>query len=262
MKKLMPIYVFLVLLIVSPVSVFADLKVQVSKESELPFSLSPQNPVNSPDDSSNSVKNSSYSATNPNNTSSNSENSPSKTENSMTGNRRMLFEKDGTYYFIGYFVLGENKLINFFSPYGKRMFYTPPGSSALFGSEDGVFCGALSTANNKTVLMLTEKGQATLTKEGVPPFRPTDTNIRKTISGVYNDDGKEHYVDGNYNGGGTLVLDNGSMWEIDPVDKLVTALWKNEAVITISTSNGGKYDYLLSNSEDGKEVHANFLGVK
>ena len=262
MKKLITVYAFFALLIAAPGLVFADLKVQVAKESELPFSLSPQNPINSPGNSDNSINNSGNSASNPDNSSSNPENSPSKTENGMTGNRRLLFEKDGIYYFIGYFVLSENRLINFFSPYGKRMFYAPSGSDALFGSENGEFCGALSTVNNKTVLMLTENGQLALKKTGIPPFSPSDTNIRKSISGVYSDGGIEHHIEANYNSGSTIVLDDGSMWDIDQADNIIAALWKFSAIITVSSNNAGQYDYVLSNSEDGKEVRANFIGKK
>lgn len=262
MKKLIAFYVFLVFLIAAPGAVFADLKVQVAKESDLPAALSPQNPPNSPDNSNNSINNSINSAANPDNSSSNPENSPSKTENGMSGNRRLLFEKDGQYYFIGFFVLGESRLINFFSPYGKRMFYAPSGSNALFGSENGEFCGALSTANNKTVLMLTEKGQSAFKKAGIPPFSPSDTNVQKSITGVYSDGGAEHRIEGNYNSGSRIVLDDGSMWDIDPADKIIAALWKFSASITVSSSNVGQYDYVMSDSESGKKVRANFLGKK
>jgi hypothetical protein len=262
MKKLIAILVFLVFLIAAPEAVFADLKVQIAKESELPFLLSPQNPVNSPGNTNNSINNSINSAANPNNSSSNPENSPSKAENSMTGNRRLLFEKDGTYYFIGYLVVSKDRLINFFSPYGKRMFYALSGSIAMFGSENGEFCGALATANNKTVLMLTEKGQSAFKKEGIPPFIPTDTNVRKSITGVYSDGGAEHHIEGNHVSGSTIVLDNGSIWDIDPAEQMIAALWDFSAIITVSSTNGGKYDYVLSNSDDGKKVHANFVGQR
>jgi len=262
MKKLITVYAFFALLIAAPGPVFADLKVQVAKESELLLSLSPQNPVNSPSNSNNSINNSGNSASNPNNSSSNPENNPSKTENGTTGNRRLLFEKDGSYYFIGYFVLGENRLINFFSPYGKRMFYTPSGSAALFGSENGEFCGALATANNKTVLMLTEKGITALKEEGVPPFRPSDTDIQKSITGIYSGEDRDHYMEGSYSRGSLIVLEDGSMWDIDPVDTMIAALWAYNSVITVSSPGGGKYDYLLSNSDDGKKVRAKFIGKK
>lgn len=260
MKMFITTFLILALLIAAPGLVFGDLKVQVAKESELPFSISPQNPVNSPSNSNNSVNNSSNSASNPINSSSNPENSPSKTENGMTGNRRLLFEKDGIHYFIGYFVLRENGLLNIFSPYGKRMFFMPSGSAAFFGSENGEFCGALATVNGKTVMILTEKGQTAFQKEGVPPFSPSDTNVRRSITGVYSDEDSEHRIEANYNDGSMIVLEDGSMWEIDPVDQMISTSWNFSAIITVSASYGGRYDYVLSNSEDGKEVRANFIG--
>jgi hypothetical protein len=261
MKKLITIYAFLALLIVSPGTVFADLKVHLSKESALPFSLSPQNPVNSPGNANNSIDNPGNSVTNRDNSSSNPENSPSKTENGMSGNRRLLFEKDGSYYFIGYFVLNENRLINFFSPFGKRMFYTPSGSDALFGSESGEFSGALSTVNGKTVLMITENGQTALKKAGISPFSPSDTNIQKSITGMYHNTGNEHRIETNYSGS-TIILEDGSIWDIDPLDKMISALWKYDAIITVSSNSGARYEYRLSNSEDGKVVRANYIGKR
>ncbi len=259
MKTLITTYLVLALLLAAPGLVSADLKVQVAKESELPVSISPQNPINSPSNSNNAMDNPSNSASNPVNSPSNPENSPSKTENGMDGNRRMLFEKDGVHYFVGYFVLAENNLLNFFSPYGKRVFYNPSGSAALFGSDNGEFCGALATVDGKTVVILTEKGQSALKKEGIPPFVPTDTNVQKSITGIYSDEDNEHYLQ--YNDGSMIVLDDGSMWEIDPIDKMVITSWRFNDVITVS-SYGGKYEYVLSNSEDGKRARANFLGKR
>jgi hypothetical protein len=261
MKNLITISVFLTLLVASPCMVLADLKVQVVKESEMQAQLSTKNPVNSPDASSNSIKSPDNSPANPKNTSSNPENSPSKTENGMNGNRRLLYEKDGTYYFIGYFVLGEKRFINFFSPFGKRMFYTPSESKALFGSETGEFCGALSTINNKTMLLLTETGQSVLKNEGVPPFRPTDTNVQKSITGDYNNTGIEYRIQANYSGS-TVVLEDGSMWDVDPIDKMISEMWKYSALITVTDTNSGKYRYMLSNSEDDKKVRANYIGKR
>jgi hypothetical protein len=261
MKKLTIICTLLMLLIIFPCLVFADLKVQVVKESELEFHLSSQNPVNSPDASNNSIKNPGNSPANQKNASSIPENSPGKTENTINGNRRLLFEKDGTYYFIGYFVVGEKRFINFFSPFGKRMFYTPSGSSALFGSENGEFCGTLSTANNKTTLLLTEKGQSILKNEGVPPFRPTDTNVQKSLTGEYTNTGIEYRIKANYDGS-TIVLGDGSIWDVDPADKMTSEMWKYSALITVTNTNGGKYQYLLSNGEDNRKVRANYIGKR
>jgi len=259
MKTLITTYLILAFLLAAPGLVSADLKVQVAKESELPVSISPQNPINSPSNSNNAIDNPSNSASNPINSPSNPENSPSKTENGVDGNRRMLFEKDGVHYFVGYFVQAENNLLNFFSPYEKRIFYTPSGSSALFESDNGEFCGALATVNGKTVIILTEKGQSALEKEGIPPFHPTDTNERKSITGIYSDEDNDHYLQ--YNDGSMIILEDGSMWEIDPVDQMISTSWKFGDIITVSSS-GGKYDYALSNSEAGRRVRAAFIGKR
>ena len=261
MKKLITTCIILALILAAPGLASADLTMQVAKESELPFSISPQNPINSPSNPNNTINYSGNSASNPVNSSSNPENSPSNTENGMAGNRRLLFEKDGVHHFVGYFVLNENNLLNFFSPYGKRMFFTPSGSAALFGSDDGEFYGALASVNDKVVIVLTEKGQSVFQKEGISPFSPKDTNLRKSITGIYGDEDSDHYLEANYSGGSMIVLEDGSMWEIDKIDQMLSKSWKFRDEITVSSS-GGEYDYLLSNNEDGRRVHAKFLGKR
>jgi hypothetical protein len=109
--------------------------------------------------------------------------------------------------------------------------------------------------------MLTEKGELAFKKGGIPPFSPSDTNIRKSITGIYSDVDNEHYIESN-SSGSMIVLDDGSIWDIDPVDKMISALWKYEAIITVTSTSGGKYEYVLNNSEDGKKVRANYIGKR
>lgn len=263
MNKLPTIFVLLVLLIASPVSVFADLRVLIAKESALPFELSPSNFSNSPSNFSNSVSNYSNSPSNFSNSPSNFSNSSSNFDNSRSGNRRLLFEQGGSCFFIGYYVWGDGGLINFFSSKGKRLFYSPSETDALFGGEDGEFSGTLVTLKGEKVLVLTEKGQLALMKEGItlssqPPNKP------KRSTGQYPGGTSGHWIQENIDSGTMIILEDGSIWKIDPLDKIEAALWLPISNITIVTSNNGSpgYDYLLINTNDGEKAHAKYLGNK
>ena len=166
--KRVQISIFLfIFLIAAPASVFADLEVIVADESDLPFALSPSKFSNSSSKFSNSLSKFNNSLSKFSNSPSKFDNSPSKFDNSRSGNRRLLLAKEGSYFYIGYYVWGDDGLINFFSSGGKRLFYSPSETSALFGSENGEFCGTLAVLKDEKVLVLTEKGQLAFMKEGV-----------------------------------------------------------------------------------------------
>jgi len=263
MNKLPTIFVFLLLLITAPVSVFADLKVIIAKESELPFEISPSKFSNSPIKFSNSVSKLSNSISKFSNSPLKFDNSPSKFDNGKSGNRRLLLEQAGSYFYIGYYVWGDDGLINFFSSKGKRLFYSPSETDALFGSEDGKFCGTLATLRGGKVLVLTEKGQLAFMKEGLPLSSQPECNITPN-TGQYPGGSSGHWIKKNIDSGLMIVLEDGSIWQIDPLDKIETMLWLHISNITIVTSNNGSpgYDYLLINTDDGKKAHAKYLGSK
>jgi len=257
MNKFPTIFVFLVLLIAAPVSVFADLKVIIAKESGLPFELSPSKFSNSPSKFSNSPSKFS-------NSPSKFDNSPSKFDNGKSGNRRLLLEQGGSYfYIIGYYVWGDDGLINFFSSKGKRLFYSPTETDALFGGEDGEFCGTLATLRGENILVLTEKGQLAFMKEGIPLSSPPEGKP-KPNTGQYPGGSSGHWIQENIDSGSMIVLEDGSIWEIDPLDKIEAMLWLPISNITIVTSDNGSpgYDYLLINTDDGEKAHAKYLGSK
>jgi hypothetical protein len=140
------------------------------------------------------------------------------------------------------------------------MFYAPSESYALFGAENGELCGTLATVNDKTVLMLTEKGQLALKKEGISPFSQSD--IQKSSTGMYYDVGRDHQIRENSNSGSTIVLEDGSIWEIGSMDQMIAMSWRVSTSITVSSTGSGSYGYVLINNDDEKTVHANFIGKK
>ena len=263
MIKLQITILFLVLSIAAPAIVFADLKIIVAKESDLPFELSPSKFSNSPSKFSNSASKFSNSPSKFSNSPSKFDNSSSKFDNGKSGNRRLLLKKEGSYFYIGYYVWGEVGLINFFSSNGERLFYSPSETDALFGGEDGEFCGTLATLKGEKVLVLTEKGQLAFIKEGIslssqPASKP------KQNTGQYSGGSSGHWIQENIESGSMMILEDGSIWKIDPLDKIDAMLWLPISNITIITSNSGSlgYDYLLINTDDGEKAHAKYLGSK
>ena len=145
----------------------ADLEVILAEESDLPYALSPSKYSNSSSKYSNSISKYSNSGSKYSNSGSKYDNSPSKYSNSKSGDQRLLLKKAENYFYIGYYVWGDEGLINYFSSGGDRLFYSPPETDAIFDGEDGEFSGAFGSIKKKKVLIVTEKGQLALVKSGV-----------------------------------------------------------------------------------------------
>ena len=155
------------LLLLIAVSVFAggalaDLPVVQIDESSLPYSLSPSNYDNSSSNYDNSISNYDNSSSNYDNSESNYNNSASNYANGRNGSHRLIFNDDGALKFAGYYVLASNGVTNFFSASGKRMFYSPKKGRAVFGGNDGAFCGVLARVDGKFSLGLTQRGMKIL----------------------------------------------------------------------------------------------------
>jgi len=147
----------LMLIIASSSAHAVDLPIVLISESELPFSLSPSNFDNSPSNFSNSISNFENSASNFQNSESNFQNSSSNYNNGPNGNKRLIQTGNGTKV-VGYYVVAESGVTNFFSPNGKRLFYNPKKGAGIFGGKDGSFCGVLIRGKNALSLELTEDG--------------------------------------------------------------------------------------------------------
>ena len=80
----------------------------------------------------------------------------------------------------------------------------------------------------------------------------------KTYAGV----GGGHWVKKNVDGGTYMILEDGSLWQIDPIDKVDAILWLPISDITVTESSSGSpgYDYLLINTDDGEKAHAKYMG--
>ena len=78
---------------------------------------------------------------------------------------------------------------------------------------------------------------------------------KSTYSGV----GGGHWISDNIDNGSYILLEDGSLWEIDSLDTIDTSLWLSISNITV-IDNG--YNYILINTDDGEKAEAKFLGYK
>jgi len=64
------------------------------------------------------------------------------------------------------------------------------------------------------------------------------------------------------NGGSFIVLEDNSLWQIDPLDKIQAMLWLpiSSIIVVKSTTGSPGYDYLLINTDDREKAHARFIG--
>jgi len=134
----------------------------------------------------------------------------------------------------------------------------------LFGGEDGKFCGTLATLKDEKVLVLTEKGQLAFMKEGISLSSQPAGKPKQNIGQYYSGGSSGHWIQENIDSGSMIVLEDGSIWKINPPDKIEAMLWLPISNITIITSDNGSpgYDYLLINADNGEKAHAKYFGSK
>ena len=78
---------------------------------------------------------------------------------------------------------------------------------------------------------------------------------------VYYDTGSGHWVSEVSGGGRYVTLEDGSVWEVEPLGRIDTGLWLLVDDITV-TDNGSTtgYPYQLINTSEGEVVDARYLG--
>lgn len=77
-------------------------------------------------------------------------------------------------------------------------------------------------------------------------------------SDVYIGEGDSHWISENHDGA-VIELEDGSMWEVSPVDRVDSILWLASSSIKVVSSNDGLFPYLLINTDDGEKVEAKLL---
>lgn len=75
---------------------------------------------------------------------------------------------------------------------------------------------------------------------------------------VYLGSGDEHWIDSVSDGGRIIILEDGSVWEVSPVDQVTSSIWLPVSDVVVVASSGF-YPYRIINKDDGESVEARRL---
>ena len=74
--------------------------------------------------------------------------------------------------------------------------------------------------------------------------------------------GSGHWIQKNSMGGEMITLEDGSLWEINSIDRIYTGIWLPISEITVVEASQpiGEYKYILINTDDGEKALARYMG--
>ncbi len=72
--------------------------------------------------------------------------------------------------------------------------------------------------------------------------------------------GSKHWIQKVIDGGKLILLEDGSMWEISPIDIVTTCIWLPVSNISVMSGKDAVYPYMLINTDDGETADAKYLG--
>jgi hypothetical protein len=113
------------------------------------------------------------------------------------------------------------------------------------------------THYTSVILTIARKSNQRPAEQKPAPFVPDYSGVSQTYPGV----GSGHWIQDN--GTGKIIsLEDGSIWQINSVDQIDTALWLATTNITVLQADSpiGDYRYLLINTDDGEKALAKYLG--
>jgi hypothetical protein len=83
-------------------------------------------------------------------------------------------------------------------------------------------------------------------------------------SGRYGGIGGGHWISEVSGNGAYIKLEDGSLWEINELDRVDTSLWLAVTNITVLTNKHpiGDFKYMLVNTDDGEQAPAHYVGSR
>jgi len=94
-----------------------------------------------------------------------------------------------------------------------------------------------------------------LTNWTLKVIQKATASTSQTYAGV----GGGHWVSKKIDGGKFLKLEDGSLWEISPIDRINTSLWLITEEIIVIESGNPLYPYKLINSDSGNAAEAKLI---
>lgn len=73
--------------------------------------------------------------------------------------------------------------------------------------------------------------------------------------------GSGHWIQNVSGGGKIIILEDGSLWEVSPIDIIYSTIWLPVSNIVV-VEDSGSYPYKLINIDEGETVNAKYLGRK
>ena len=93
-----------------------------------------------------------------------------------------------------------------------------------------------------------------------PGSRPAVSPAGGLTQGRYSRVGAGHWVKEVVKGGAAVVLEDGSLWEVEGSASTQTALWRPRQGITVAPRATGQMPYTLINADTGQAVGAKLVG--
>lgn len=105
--------------------------------------------------------------------------------------------------------------------------------------------------NKRAKIMRTKRGLGEEQFNKMPPVQKHE--ILESAYDLNTEDG--HWLKSNIGDGKYLLLEDGTLYEVDPIDRIDSSLWLPLSNLKI-VYDGGLYDYLIINTDDEESVHA------
>jgi len=123
----------------------------------------------------------------------------------------------------------------------------------------------ISTRSVKTILgtMLIASALANGCAHPMKGASSSETASRNGSTEVYTAVGSGHFVRSVTSDGQSIVLEDGSSWQVEPGSRYTAADWQPDAPVTVRPARStAQYPYELTNTQDDEAVLARLVSVR
>jgi len=120
----------------------------------------------------------------------------------------------------------------------------------------------LKQTNEAMTALRNQNSQASAAPSRPSAGRPV-TGLTSPLPSGYLGTGGGHWIQEVSSNGRFITLEDGSLWDIQAIDQVDTALWLPVTNITVRVARtpSGDFKYILLNTEDGEQALAKYLGL-
>jgi len=125
--------------------------------------------------------------------------------------------------------------------------------------------GTYLTTNTGLKFYLDTKGQA-INQQKTNDQPPLEKKIKKypKAGAGYVGIGGQRFIQTIIGNGEFVVLEDNSIWQIEPIDSVISCIWLPTSRIRVIESSEGLagYDYQIINIDDREKAHARYIGQR